>query len=186
MPASTTTVSLDQAQDWARRLLKATPALSSLSAAQTAVATMLGHASWHALTAFYKPSAPAASPSSKSPSGPGELICVVEAGPRQSMEDSMAGYLAAINAKYPGLNAIQVEVLAHETDEMEFGPDELIERARQVEYDKGMGFEDALSEILEECQTRIYAPPGHMMIRVECANGRRAMTVMSAEEYRSG
>lgn len=53
MPASASLVTFEHAKDWAKRLKKATPSFSSLSQAQEAVAKMLGHASWHALSAFY-------------------------------------------------------------------------------------------------------------------------------------
>jgi hypothetical protein len=156
MPASTQTVSFDQAKDWSRRLHKAVPALRKLSAAQAAVASMLGHADWHALTRFYQ---------------------VPTYAPDPAL-DPIEQELAEVRARYPGLKAQQVEVLAIELDEIEGRPEEIIEHARQLEYDQGMFASDALEQALEQAACTVYPPPGYRFVRVIDDQDRRVMTLL--------
>lgn len=163
MPASNTLVSLDQAKDWAKRLTKTNASLTSLSASQEAIAIMLGHASWHALTAFYAPKLPT--------------------GEDETFEEQMARNLKAINTLYPNLNAVSVEVLARETDEIDATSDELYERVRELE-NEGYFPEGAMDMAMKEMTTRVYAPPGHLMLRVLDAEGKAFMTVVDSNRYR--
>lgn len=161
MPASTQTVSLDQAKDWSRRLHKATPAVGKLSDAQAAVATMLGHVDWHALTRFYQ--APLPVPAA-----------ILDAASQDPLEQE----LVEIRARYPGLKAEQVEVLALELDEIEGRPEEIMERARELEYDEGMFSSDAMEQALQEAACTVLPPPGHRFVRVLDDQGQRVLTLL--------
>lgn len=173
MPASPSVVELNQAKAWAKRLLKATPALESLSQAQEAVAKMLGHASWHALVAFYahrKPSERDASPHTPHTSS-------------RNPDDAFSGVLRLINERFPGINATVVETLAHESEEVETGQAEIIDRFFDLER-SGHFPEYALEMALKESTQSVHAPPGHLMVRVRNQNNKAMMVVLGVEEYR--
>lgn len=97
-------------------------------------------------------------------------------------DDMMQAALDTINRKYPGLNGTFVEVIAHETEELECGPDELADKVRELE-DEGYFPEGAMDKALEDNTTTLKAPPGFLMIRVRDANNQAYMTVISSEEY---
>lgn len=155
MPATHDTVSLDQAKDWARRLHKNTPSIGKLSDAQKAVASMLGHADWHALGRFYENN---------------------QDGPRP---DDKVGddELRRINKLYPGIKAATVEVLAIEFDELDRTVDEIMARSYEIESE-GAFTRDAIEEALEESVSIVRPPPGHIFVRVVDENGRRVMTLL--------
>ena len=172
MPASTSLVSLDHAKHWARRLAKAQPAIASLAQAQEAVAQMLGHASWHALTRFYD-----------TPATANAVVAADTIETDNPRDPLFAPSLRLINTKHPGLNAQMVEVLAIETDEIEGGGSQLQETRREFE---GQGYysDDALDKAIEQLSVRIHAPPGHSMIRVRDAQDKATLVVVSHEDYR--
>lgn len=97
-------------------------------------------------------------------------------------DDMMQAALEAINRKYPTLNGAVVEVIAHETDELECSPSELPDKARELE-NEGYFSDDAFMKALEDSTVALKAPPGHFMIRVRDAKGQAYMTIQSAEEY---
>lgn len=157
MPASSTLVTLDDAKGWAKRLHKHQPD-STLAKSQEAVAAMLGHSCWHALTRFYKaqaPANPAPDPEPKSSS--------------ESYDEWLEETLGRINRTYPGLNATQVEVLAHETTEFEASSDELYEKMRHYDWE-GYSPDAALEMAFDELAVTVKAPPGHLIMRVRTAD----------------
>ena len=169
MPASASLVSLDQARDWARRLHKATPAFGGLAKAQEAVAVMLGHASWHALVAFYQHRSPAPPVRGSAKSDP--------------LGEAMNHCLAAVNARYPGLEATCVEVIANEIEEFAADATQLMEAAYEMERAERLFFSDAISEVLEKAQITIHAPPGHVLLRVARANGQKSWVTLPSRDY---
>ena len=172
MPASASLVRLEHAKTWAKRLLKASPALGTLSACQEAVARMLGHANWHAMEAYY------------SNQEPGSVQPVVQAQPSPGGLDEMfEGVVNLINQRFPGVQATSVQMLAHEMEEMRAEPEEINERSRQLE-DEGHFPEDALAMALKQFTTRIHAPTGYLMVRVRNIQGDSILTLMDVQEYR--
>ena len=149
MPASDSLVSLDHAKDWAKRLLKhqAGSSLDTLAKSQEAVAVMLGHASWHALTRFYQHQKPV----SPTPSDASAESTPFDAWMKESLEQA--------NAAYPGLQATQVEMLAHDITDCEATGDELYESMRRFE-DEGYFPEAALDLAFKEAAVEVKAPPG--------------------------
>ena len=153
MPASNALVSLDHAKDWAKRLSKHQSC--PLSQAQTAVAAMLGHASWHAMCQFYSNQAATPEPVASSPAE------------RESFDELQARQLKKINADYPGLNAVAIEAMGFDLNETFMGYEDIVERARAHEYE-GYFFDDAVSKALEEQCVNSYSPPGHLFARSGC------------------
>lgn len=166
MPAAPNLVDLEHAKSWAKRLLKTEPSLGTLSRCQEAVARMLGHANWHALGAFYteKESEPEAESKGK------------------SLDDMFKGVLSLINTDFPGIKAAQVEVLAHETEELNNGRGDFIDRYQELERD-GYFPEAAMDMALDEHTQKIHAPPGHLMIRVRGVDGKAYLVVVDTESY---
>lgn len=170
MPASNSLVTLGHAKHWAKRLAKTKPTISTLAQAHEAVADMLGHASWHALSQFYDAAEAAAA----------NANC---ASDNSAAKDPLfAPLLALINSRYPGLNAEMVEVLAIESDDIEGGGEAIEQRKRELE-DQGYFSEDALGKAIEELTVRTHAPPGHSMIRVRDGNKKATLVVVSREDY---
>ena len=162
MPASPALVSLDHAKDWAKRLQKAVPSLSGLAQAQEAVALMLGHAHWHALTSFYAP------------------VPIPEKAETEG--DYEALYQSVISNRHPELGDVRVEVMAYEMTELrEDGADGLIARAKELEND-GYFQEDALAMALEENTVTSHAPPGHMLVRVRDPSDKAFWLCLSQQD----
>lgn len=159
MPASPSTVSHVQAKDWAKRLHKAAPALGSLTAAQAALAQMLGHASWHALDRFY-------------------ANCEEVNDSAQAEADPFKETIEQANALYPGLDAKEIEVLAVELDDLDCSASELVERAQEIERESGMFTDDAYAQALEECVHPVLPPPNHRFVRVINGAGKRVLTLL--------
>lgn len=165
MPASSTLVSLEDVKRWSKRLAKNNPAFTSLSQAQSAVADMLGHASWQALSRFY--------------SQPPTTRQVV---PPNS--DPLFGpLLDLLNTRYPTLNAQMVEVLAIESEEIDGGIGDIQEKAREYE-DQGYFREDALEKAMGDLTVKIHPPPGHTLIRVRDAKNKATLLIVSHEDYK--
>lgn len=163
MPASNQTVSLDQAKDWARRLHKAAPGLGRLSSAQAAVAVMLGHVDWHALTRFYQ---------DQDATDPSTAPVSFSEGDWEHQE------LEMINRMHPGLNATSVEMLAVELDEIDGSPEDIVARARELEYEERMFTADAFTQALQEASVVVRPPSGHRFVRVLDDQGRRHMVLL--------
>lgn len=170
MPANASLVTLDQAKDWSKRLLKAAPALGSLSQAQQAVAAMLGHASWHALDRFY------AAPAWPSPAP------VTPAAAERS--DPLARTVALLNARHPHLQATDVEVVAHAVVELNANVDELARRADELVYE-GCDTQDAWCQAVEEHSRELQAPPDHLLVQTSDEHGQRRLLTVDLASYRA-
>lgn len=168
MPASASLVTLDHAKDWAKRLKASSSAFATLSEAQKAVATMLGHASWHALIAFYGRQSSFQEVPSKHPA--------------LDSESPFPGVLSLINSRFPGIDAVEVEVLACETDEIETDADTLVDRIADLD---GEGYfpETAIQAALKEMTQTVYAPPGFMMVRVRGSSGKAFQVLVGVKDY---
>lgn len=174
MPASNSLVTLDHAKHWAKRLAKTKPTISTLAQAHEAVAGMLGHASWHALSQFYS--------AGDAPATEGATDANSSCDNAAAKDPLFAPLLALINRRYPGLNAEMVEVMAIESEDIEGGGDAIEMRKRELE-DEGYFSEDALGKAIEELTVRTHAPPGHSMIRVRDGNNKATLVVVSSEDY---
>lgn len=166
MPFASPSVTFAHAKDWAKRLKKASPAFEKLSQAQEAVAKMLGHASWHALTAFYENQTPPAVPSPVDPSHP------------------FADVLELVNAKFPGVNAVDLRVLGYEADEINTDPHALADRILYLDRE-GYLPEYAAKTVLEEMTCTVHAPPGFIMAGVLDANGKAFQVLLETKDYHS-
>lgn len=165
MPASDSLVTLDHAKDWAKRLSKHQS--GPLAQSQEAVAVMLGHASWHALQRFYQ-----------------NLASPPETSSQAILEDAdawMKAKLDQVNQAFPGLDAVELEALAHNTTECEVDAEELYYEMRQLE-DEGYMPEVALGKALEERSVEVLPPPGHLFLRVRTADGRAFLVPSKSEK----
>lgn len=170
MPATPDLVTLDHAKKWAKRLLKNTPTFRQLAQAQMAVAVMLGHASWHALTQNYK-----AAPASCGPA-PSEALSV------QAQADAIVqDTLDRLNRHYPGLDALEVQVMAHDLTLLATDEYDLSERMRQLCYD-GEDVHSAAHEALTKATMDVVAPPGHMLVQVRTAHHEAVLTLLPARQ----
>ena len=171
MPASDSLVSLDHAKDWAKRLLKhqAGSSLDTLAKSQEAVAAMLGHASWHALTRFYQNQVPEEAVPSP---GPAAEVPPFDVWMKESLDQ--------VNAAYPGLKATQVEMLGHDITECEAAGDELYEAMRRFE-DEGYFPDAALDLAFKEVALEVKAPPGHLLVRVRTADQTAYMVTLKSQ-----
>lgn len=169
VPASPSLVSLDHAKDWAKRLLKGAPSapIATLAHAQDAVAHMLGHASWHALSQFYRPQATAPSD-----------------GPAADFDAWSEATLGVLNAAYPGLGAVTVESLATDTVEGELDATTLQDRARDLQ-NEGYFHDDAFHLAVEQLSVPVKAPPGHLLVRVRNAQGDAYLVTLDSRTYRA-
>jgi len=154
---------MDQAKDWAKRLLKH-GSFKQLSAAQNAVAVMLGHASWHALSKA-PPSSPAmpASPKGAEPAAPDTRPLW------DQLED-------IINARHPGLGGGSLVGMARDLDLLQDTPAALAYTI-ETHHDAGALLDEAVAEALEGATQRIVPPPGHIFVQMETAKGRILITL---------
>ena len=148
MPVAPSLVSIDHAKRWAKRLLthveKHGP-LRQLSQAQEAIATVLGHASWHAMAA-----AQAAS---------------TEREPPRTFDESMVRLCEEINTLHPDLHAVEVIEMAHDLDLCSNMPDEIADKVREAP-NHGEWVGSAVVQAVEEATVTVKAPPGHLWVRV--------------------
>ncbi len=172
MPASNDLVTLDHAKDWAKRLLKSRQARgedATLSACQTDVSHMLGHASWHALTRFYQPNE--------------ELSTApTEAPERRTWEESERHMLGVINRQHPGMKATSVEVMSLEPVIEIDSKEQVVELVEQYE-DEGGFSPDIVDEALEKLAVPLHAPPGCMWIRVRDDDNKAYLVAMVRSDY---
>jgi hypothetical protein len=173
MPAQPHLVSLAQAKAWAKRLLKGTPALTSLAQAQTAVATMLGHASWHALTQYYQ----AATPEPTVPSA------AVPPPVKPSFDEGVAALKATLQAAYPGLAITHVVEMARDLDLLDISPTDLADEIQATYRQTGESIEQVVKESLRPHTVEIHVPPSHIFVRVQTASGQDVLTLVSAAAY---
>lgn len=168
MPVSPHQVPLDTAKTWAKRLHRALQdgaAPSSLSSCQTVLAQMLGHADWHALHEATKSAPmPAGIPPKEAPQ------------PDFQGPDMWSDYLTHINAQYPGLNAIGLEMLGRDLEVCHGTSLELHERARELE-NEGFFPEDAVDKAMSEMVQTLDAPPGFSVARVRTGDATWALVL---------
>lgn len=189
MPASANRVSLDQAKDWAKRLLKAQQ-VDTLASGQKMVSIMLGHGSWHDLEQFYK-SQPAPG-RGQSPVivhldtlgyfEPGTAPDVPRATEPVSFDESMARLVRYINFRYPGIEATEIHEMAREVDFFSSSKHEVADKAVEAERE-GYFLEDSILKALDDAIVNVKIPDSHILVRVLQANGNSSLVVMTGEEY---
>lgn len=179
MPASNKIVTIENARDWARRLQKNTPALSKLSDAQKAVASMLGHASWYALNNFYKNQESSQTPMVNS-TAPVEKT---KEKASLTFDEFNENALAIINERYPDLKAQSIQEMASQFEYINGDANDIINLAQEIETNEDYSYSDSLEEALERNQVKIHMPKGNLLYRVICENGQHSFVLFTSADY---
>lgn len=172
MPATSALVSLDHAKDWAKRLVKHGQSVRTLAQAQEAVAVMLGHASWHALSRHYQ----------QPPAPPVLATAALSQEEQRPFDEAMEVLCASVNRLYPGLNATGVVEMARDLDVFGGMVAQAAQDIGRLTYD-GYATEDAVKEVLGEEVSEVSAPPGHVLLRMMLADETCALVVVTSEIF---